>query len=123
MMPTYFFYWLVIEFNPGPNGEQGLKFCHWNLNSICAREGIKVLLITDGQFVKSFAPKETFEAHHCHQCIISIWHLIQIMKRYFAIATVVIFGKQSIGEYLFLSQSVRAEEIASAKFRKLRERK
>ena len=31
-----------IESNPGPNREQGLKFCHWNLNSICARESMKI---------------------------------------------------------------------------------
>ena len=34
-----------IESNPGPNREQSLKFCHWNLNSTCAREGIKIPLI------------------------------------------------------------------------------
>ena len=55
-MPYCFFYWLVIESNPGPNREQGLKLCHWDLNSICAREGMKILIITVGQLVKSLAP-------------------------------------------------------------------
>ena len=34
-----------IEVNPGPNRNGFLKLCHWNLNSICAREKIKVSLI------------------------------------------------------------------------------
>ena len=34
-----------IEVNPGPNRNGFLKFCHWNLNSICAREQIKISLI------------------------------------------------------------------------------
>ena len=34
-----------IETNPGPATTNCLKFCHWNLNSICARGGIKTSLI------------------------------------------------------------------------------
>ena len=34
-----------IESNPGPDRNNGLKFCHWNLNIICARDGIKIPLI------------------------------------------------------------------------------
>ena len=34
-----------IESTPYPNQEQGLKFCHWDLNSTCARESIKIPLI------------------------------------------------------------------------------
>ena len=34
-----------IETNPGPETASCLKFCHWNLNSICARGGIKTSLI------------------------------------------------------------------------------
>ena len=34
-----------IESNPGPHYDGCLKFFHWNLNSICAREGIKTSLI------------------------------------------------------------------------------
>lgn len=34
-----------IETNPGPATASCLKFCHWNLNSICARGGIKTSLI------------------------------------------------------------------------------
>ena len=34
-----------IESNPGPDRERGLKFFHWNLNSICARSGAKIPLI------------------------------------------------------------------------------
>ena len=30
-----------IELNPGPNRNGSLKFCHWNLNSISAREQVK----------------------------------------------------------------------------------
>ena len=33
-----------MEYNPGPNRNDGLKFCHWNLNSICARDGVKIPL-------------------------------------------------------------------------------
>ena len=33
-----------IEINPGPVS-QTFKFCHWNLNSFCAREKVKVSLI------------------------------------------------------------------------------
>ena len=31
-----------IETNPGPHTGNCLKFCHWNLNSICARDYIKI---------------------------------------------------------------------------------
>ena len=31
-----------IHVNPGPNVNKGLKFFHWNLNSICARNGVKI---------------------------------------------------------------------------------
>ena len=31
-----------IHINPGPNVNKGLKFFHWNLNSICARNGVKI---------------------------------------------------------------------------------
>ena len=34
-----------IETQPGPSVTSCLKFCHWNLNSICARGGIKTSLI------------------------------------------------------------------------------
>ena len=34
-----------IESNPGPYYDGCLKFFHWNLNSICAREGIEISLI------------------------------------------------------------------------------
>ena len=34
-----------IESNPGPQIENCLKFFHWNLNSICARNKIKISLI------------------------------------------------------------------------------
>ena len=34
-----------IETNPGTANANCLKFCHWNLNSICARGGIKTSLI------------------------------------------------------------------------------
>ena len=34
-----------IETNPGPETASCLKFCNWNLNSICARGGIKTSLI------------------------------------------------------------------------------
>ena len=34
-----------IETNPRPATANCLKFCHWNLNSICARGGIKTSLI------------------------------------------------------------------------------
>ena len=34
-----------IETNPGPETASCLKFCHWNLNSICARGGIKTSLM------------------------------------------------------------------------------
>ena len=33
-----------VEINPGPLC-QTFKFCHWNLNSICPREKVKVSLI------------------------------------------------------------------------------
>ena len=31
-----------ININPGPNVNKGLKFFRWNLNSICARNGVKI---------------------------------------------------------------------------------
>ena len=34
-----------IELNPGPNRNGSLKFCHWNLNSISAREQVKIPII------------------------------------------------------------------------------
>ena len=34
-----------IETNPGPQTENFLKFVHWNLNSICARECVKIPLM------------------------------------------------------------------------------
>ena len=34
-----------IELNPGPPTNRGLKFFHWNLNSICARDYAKIPLI------------------------------------------------------------------------------
>ena len=34
-----------IETNPGPSTTNCLKFCHWTLNSVCARGGIKISLI------------------------------------------------------------------------------
>lgn len=34
-----------IETNPGPHTDNCLKFFHWNLNSICARDNIKISLI------------------------------------------------------------------------------
>ena len=34
-----------IESNPGPQINNCLKFFHWNLNSICARESIKIPLM------------------------------------------------------------------------------
>ena len=34
-----------IHPNPGPEINKCLKFFHWNLNSICARDRIKILLI------------------------------------------------------------------------------
>ena len=34
-----------IEENPGPNRNGFLKFCHWNLNSISAREQVKIPVI------------------------------------------------------------------------------
>ena len=34
-----------IESNPGPTSHALLKFCHWNLNSICARGSVKIPLI------------------------------------------------------------------------------
>ena len=34
-----------IELNPCPHNENCLRFFHWNLNSICARNGTKVSLI------------------------------------------------------------------------------
>ena len=33
------------ESNPGPQTENCLRFFHWNLNSICARESIKIPLM------------------------------------------------------------------------------
>ena len=34
-----------IHTNPGPNTRKDLKFFHWNLNSLCARDGVKKQLI------------------------------------------------------------------------------
>ena len=34
-----------IEANPGPLSKQNLSLCHWNLNSICTRDFIKVTLL------------------------------------------------------------------------------
>ena len=34
-----------IESNPGPQIDNCLKFFHWNLNSICARNKVKISLI------------------------------------------------------------------------------
>ena len=34
-----------IELNPGPQTENCLRFFHWNLNGICARNGVKIPLI------------------------------------------------------------------------------
>ncbi len=34
-----------IESNPGPEQTKILNFCHWNLNSICARDKIKLSLL------------------------------------------------------------------------------
>ena len=34
-----------IHTNPGPSTRKDLKFCHWNLNSLCARDGVKKQLI------------------------------------------------------------------------------
>ena len=34
-----------IESNPSPTSHASLKFCHWNLNSICARGSVKIPLI------------------------------------------------------------------------------
>ena len=34
-----------VETNPGPRVEKVLKFCHWNLSSICARGNINIPLI------------------------------------------------------------------------------
>ena len=44
---TYFYLVLLIllsgdiELDPGPNRNAFFKFCHWNLNSLCAREQTK----------------------------------------------------------------------------------
>ena len=50
VLPYFYLFLLIllsgdIEVNPGPNRNGFLKFCHWNLNSICAREQIKISLI------------------------------------------------------------------------------
>ena len=34
-----------IEINPGPSNKQDLSLCHWNLNSICANDFVKVSLL------------------------------------------------------------------------------
>ena len=34
-----------IELNPGPQTENSLRFFHWNLKGICARNGVKIPLI------------------------------------------------------------------------------
>ena len=34
-----------IETNPGPQMDRYFKFLHWNLNSICARGGVKIQLL------------------------------------------------------------------------------
>ena len=34
-----------IELNPGPQTENCVRFFHWNLNGICARNGVKIPLI------------------------------------------------------------------------------
>ena len=34
-----------IELNPGPQTENSVRFFHWNLNGICARNGVKIPLI------------------------------------------------------------------------------
>ena len=33
-----------IELNPGPQTENSVRFFHWNLNGICARNGVKIPL-------------------------------------------------------------------------------
>ena len=43
-----------IESNPGLHYDGCLKFFHWNLNSICAREGIKISLIEAYNSVHKF---------------------------------------------------------------------
>ena len=43
-----------IESNPGTTSHALLKFCHWNLNSICARGSVKIPLI------------EAYNSLHCN---------------------------------------------------------
>ena len=42
------------ETNPDPATASCLKFCHWNLNSICARGGIKTSLIEAYNSIHNF---------------------------------------------------------------------
>ena len=36
-----------IELNPGPQTENSVRFSHWNLNGICARNDVKIPLIVN----------------------------------------------------------------------------
>ena len=43
-----------IHINPGPNVNKGLKFFHWNLNSICAKNGVKISKIEAHDAIHKF---------------------------------------------------------------------
>ena len=43
-----------IETNPGPHTDNCLKFFHWNLNSLCTRDNIKISLIEAYNSINQF---------------------------------------------------------------------
>ena len=43
-----------IHINPGPNVNKGLEFFHWNLNSICAKNGVKISKIEAHDAIHTF---------------------------------------------------------------------
>jgi len=69
-----------IEQNPGPNRKCFLKFCHWNLNSISAREKVKLPVIEAYNSVHRydiFAISETMFHSTCIMMMFSLRVLVE----------------------------------------------